>query len=71
MKKVVVNALILALAIGASGCGEKKDDNVSIIGGADGPTSIYLAPSSDEEEFRYADPVDGDLYYEVMDRISF
>ena len=69
MKKVVVNALILALAIGASGCGEKKDDNVSIIGGADGPTSIYLAPSSDEEEFRYADPVDGDLYYEVMDRI--
>ncbi|SDB52364.1 hypothetical protein [Butyrivibrio sp. INlla16] len=50
MKKAVVTALVLALAIGASGCGEKKDENVTIIGGADGPTSIYLAPSSDKDE---------------------
>ncbi|MBQ6407133.1 MAG: hypothetical protein IJJ64_03750 [Butyrivibrio sp.] len=69
MKRVVVTILMLALAIGVSGCGEKKDENVTIIGGADGPTSIYLAPSSSENEFRYADPIDGDEYYMVMDRI--
>ncbi|WP_026511394.1 hypothetical protein [Butyrivibrio sp. LC3010] len=61
MKKVVVTALVMALALGASGFGEKKDENVTIIGGADGPTSIYLAPSSDKEELRYADPVEGEF----------
>ena len=69
MKKAVVTALMLALAVSASGCGEKKDDNVTIIGGADGTTSIYLAPSSVSEGFRYADPIDGDEYYAVIDRI--
>jgi hypothetical protein len=69
MKKAVVTALMLALAVSTSGCGEKKDDNVTIIGGADGPTSIYLAPSSVSEGFRYADPIDGDEYYAVIDRI--
>ncbi|MCR5772494.1 MAG: sodium ion-translocating decarboxylase subunit beta [Butyrivibrio sp.] len=69
MKKAIVTALILALAVSASGCSEKKDDNFTIIGGADGPTSIYLAPSSGSEEFRYADPIDGEKYYMVIDRI--
>ncbi|MBQ8085721.1 MAG: hypothetical protein IJ232_06410 [Lachnospiraceae bacterium] len=69
MKKAVVTALMLALAVSTSGCGEKKDDNATIIGGADGPTSIYLAPSSVSEGFRYADPIDGDEYYALIDRI--
>ncbi len=42
MKKVVVTALVLTIALGASGCGEKKDDNVSIIGGADGPDTCRI-----------------------------
>lgn len=50
MKRVMASALTLALILGAVGCGEKKDDNASIIGGADGPTSIYLAPSTGSDK---------------------
>lgn len=50
MKRVMASALTLALILGAVGCGEKKDDNASIIGGADGPTSIYLAPSAGSDK---------------------
>jgi hypothetical protein len=42
MKKRVVAALMLAMVIGTVGCGAKNDD-VTIIGGADGPTSVFLA----------------------------
>ena len=49
MKTAVVIALMLALSISASGCREKKDDNVTIIGGADGPTSIFLAKDTGAE----------------------
>ena len=42
MKRTVIAALTLFIAIAAIGCGAKKDDNLDIIGGADGPTSIYL-----------------------------
>ena len=50
MKRVMASALTLALILGAVGCGEKKDDNASIIGGADGATSIYLAPSAGSDK---------------------
>ena len=43
MKKVFTAVLALALIIGTVGCGAKKDDDVTIIGGADGPTSVFLA----------------------------
>lgn len=43
MKRTVIAALTLFIAIAAIGCGAKKDDNLDIIGGADGPTSIFLA----------------------------
>ena len=46
MKRVIVSALTMALISGAVGCGEKKNDSATIIGGADGPTSIYLVPST-------------------------
>ena len=42
MKKIVVTALVLIMVIGTVGCGAKKED-AAIIGGADGPTSIFLA----------------------------
>ncbi len=42
MKKAVITVLVLALVLGASGCGD---------------------------EFMYSDPIDGDVYYMVMDRI--
>lgn len=50
MKRVMASALTLALILGAVGCGEKKNDSATIIGGADGPTSIYLAPSAGSDK---------------------
>jgi len=50
MKRTVIVALMLVIAIAAIGCGAKKDDNLDIIGGADGPTSIFLASKSKEDK---------------------
>lgn len=48
MKKSIVAALIMALALSAVACG-KKEDNADIIGGADEPTSIYLPATGSED----------------------
>ena len=48
MKKVLLTALLMITA-GAVGCGVKEDKDVTIIGGADGPTSIFLASKTEEE----------------------
>ncbi len=47
MRKFEIAALTLALVIGAVGCGAKKDESIEIIGGADGPTSIFVASNED------------------------
>ena len=47
MKKVLLTALII-LTVGTVGCGSKTDEDVTIIGGADGPTSIFLASKTEE-----------------------
>ncbi|MCR5557816.1 MAG: sodium ion-translocating decarboxylase subunit beta [Butyrivibrio sp.] len=49
MKKVLLAALFM-LAVGTVGCGAKSDTNVSIIGGADGPTSVFVASKSEDGE---------------------
>jgi hypothetical protein len=38
------------ITVGTVGCGAKTDKDVTIIGGADGPTSIFLASKTGEEE---------------------
>ena len=48
MKKVLLTALII-LTVGIVGCGSKTEEDVTIIGGADGPTSIFLASKTEEE----------------------
>ena len=48
MKKVLLTALII-LTVGTVGCGSKTDEDVTIIGGADGPTSIFIASKTGEE----------------------
>ena len=48
MKKVLLTALII-LTVGTVGCGSKTEEDVTIIGGADGPTSIFLASKTEEE----------------------
>ncbi|MCR5649687.1 MAG: hypothetical protein K6F86_00725 [Lachnospiraceae bacterium] len=32
------------------GCGARNDSNTDIIGGSDGPTSVYLAPKADDSK---------------------
>ena len=49
MKKVLLTALLM-IAVGTVGCGAKTDKDVTIIGGADGPTSIFLASKTSEDE---------------------
>ena len=52
MKRVMVGALTLALMLGAVGCGEKKNDNASLIGDADvlEPEEIIVTPQGVPEE---------------------
>ncbi|MBE5841182.1 MAG: sodium ion-translocating decarboxylase subunit beta [Butyrivibrio sp.] len=47
MKREMLIALMLIITIGAAGC-SAKDENTGIIGGADGPTSIYLSSNENE-----------------------
>ena len=49
MKKVLLTVLLM-IAVGTVGCGAKTDNDVTIIGGADGPTSVFLASKTGEEE---------------------
>ncbi len=49
MKSVVLTA-ILMITVGVVGCGAKTDNDVTIIGGADGPTSVFLASNTEEGE---------------------
>ena len=42
MKKVLLTALLMTV-VGTVGCGAKTDNESTIIGGVDGPTSIFLA----------------------------
>ena len=49
MKKIILVALLM-IAVGTVGCGAKTDKDVTIIGGADGPTSIFLASKNGEDK---------------------
>ena len=49
MKKVK-GILLIAILLGIiAGCGQKKDTEISIIGGADGPTSIFLSSKNTDK----------------------
>ncbi len=49
MKKILL-ATLLVISLGTMGCGAEADNDVTIIGGADGPTSIFLSSKTSEEE---------------------
>lgn len=49
MKKVLLTAL-LTMAVGIVGCRAKAENDATIIGGADGPTSIFLASKTSEDD---------------------
>ena len=41
MKKLIIRLLTIMSLF--TGCGSKKTESVSVIGGADGPTSVFIA----------------------------
>ena len=48
MKRRYLALGMLTLAMVLTGCGSKTESDVTIIGGADGPTSIFLASKNDK-----------------------
>lgn len=66
MKRFVTFSLITTLLI-LSGCGSKNDDSVSVIGGADGPTSIYLKENDDSGNYTQIDQETAKLMMELDD----
>jgi len=50
MKKTVIIVMSLVMALGIAGCTAEKEDDTIIIGGSDGPTSIFIAGKLDEDE---------------------
>ena len=66
MKRFIIFCLITTLLI-LSGCGNKNDDNVSVIGGADGPTSIYLKENDDTGNYTQIDQETAKLMMELDD----
>ena len=71
MKKSGMMMLTFLVALGLTGCGVPKDDNVAIIGGADGPTSVFIASNVGKNEGKGSDQaeIDGEIVntYEVTD----
>ena len=61
MKKVLLT-LLLMITVGTVGCGAKTDKDAAIIGGEDGPTSVFLAEKTSEAETT----ADQDLYISGM-----
>ncbi len=47
MRKAFIGILSLAIVLVISGCGNKDASDATIIGGADGPTSIFLSSKAD------------------------
>ena len=48
MKRIQLALLVLAGLTVVTGCGNIKENDTLIIGGADGPTSIFLSPDASE-----------------------
>ena len=55
MKRRYLSLAILTLAMVLTGCGSKTESDVTIIGGADGPTSVFLASKNDKDSYTQID----------------
>ena len=58
---------ILTLAIVLTGCRAKTESDVTIIGGADGPTSVFLASKNDKDSYTKIDQETAKLMMDIDD----
>ena len=58
---------ILTLAMVLTGCRAKTESDVTIIGGADGPTSVFLASKNDKDRYTQIDQETAKLMMDIGD----
>lgn len=67
MKRRYLALGMLTLAIVLTGCGAKTESDVTIIGGADGPTSVFLASKNDKDSYTQIDQETAKLMMDLND----
>ena len=67
MKRRYLSLAVLTLAMIMTGCGSKTESDVTIIGGADGPTSIFLASKNDKDSYTQIDQETAKLMMDLDD----
>ena len=66
-RKEIVIVAMLMFALVLAGCGAKTESDVSIIGGADGPTSVFLASKNDKNSYTQIDQETAKLMMDIED----
>ena len=67
MKRRYLSLAILTLAMIMTGCGAKTESDITIIGGADGPTSVFLASKNDKVSYTQIDQETAKLMMDLDD----
>ena len=67
MKRRYLALGMLTLAMVLTGCGSKTESDVTIIGGADGPTSVFLASKDDKDSYTQIDQETAKLMMDLGD----
>ena len=67
MKRRYLALGMLTLVMVLTGCGAKTKSDVTIIGGADGPTSIFLASKNDKDSYTQIDQETAKLMMDLDD----
>ena len=67
MKRRYLALGMLTLAMVLTGCGSKTESDVTIIGGADGPTSVFLASKNDKDSYTQIDQETAKLMMDLND----
>ena len=67
MKRRYLSLMILTLAMVLTGCGAKTESDVTIIGGADGPTSVFLASKNNKDSYTQIDQETAKLMMDLND----
>ena len=67
MKRRYLALGMLTLAMVLTGCGSKTESDITIIGGADGPTSVFLASKNDKDSYTQIDQETAKLMMDLND----